>query len=330
MYYNRIMSKVWYIAGALLVATAGLLLLFSRRPEEEVPYEIGVLNFTKAAEPALEGFKEGMSDAGYIEGETVRYHYSGVFPEAGPLREEADRLIALPVDLMFTMSTAATSSAQAAAAGTDIPIVFGPVSNPIEGGIVTDLRHPEKNTTGVMFGLQEEKRLGLLKEFDSSVETVVAPYNPADRSPVNSLRKLEGVVQNLDLEFIHAHVESPDHLERVLEEMPRETDAVFIPTDPIMAMLSGRIAAFGIERGLITTSPHRGGVKEGILYSYSFDHQQLGREAARLAVQILEGAQPEDLPVEMGEFYLTINVTTAELIGVEIPASLLRRATVYE
>jgi len=162
------------------------------RQQEPRIVTIGVINYSPAAEPGYDGFRQGMAKLGYEEGRTIQYLYKGYINDKQKLTVEGRRLMAQKVDLIFSMSTPASLVAKEVTAGTDIPVVFGPVSNPVNSGIVASLKHPGGNVTGVTFSQQEPKRLEFLKILKPTIKRVCFPYNSKDKSPVLNLPHLTG------------------------------------------------------------------------------------------------------------------------------------------
>ncbi|MBF0240717.1 MAG: hypothetical protein HQM12_23715 [SAR324 cluster bacterium] len=94
----------------------------------------------------------------------------------------------------------------------------------------------------------------------------------------------------------------------------------------MIASMESEVIQAVAERKLPLTFPQQNSVKAGALFTYGFSVYELGKQASRLAIQILNGASPGDLPVESAEFQLTINLKTARQLGLEIPEYILRRA----
>jgi ABC-type uncharacterized transport system substrate-binding protein len=128
----------------------------AREPEARA---IGVVNLAPGLDDAVAGFKEGMAELGYVEGENVTYIYEGATNSIDTLDSVAQGLVEADVDLILSITTPATQAAQWATAGTEILVVFVPVTDPVGAGIVDSLRNPGGNITGVTFGTQEGRRL---------------------------------------------------------------------------------------------------------------------------------------------------------------------------
>ena len=292
-------------------------------------YVIGVLNYTMAAEPCLHGFKNGMRDAGYIEGENVSYIYNGFFPNKEALLEEGRRLLDDNVDIIVAMSTPAAMAAKKTATETRTPVVFGPVNDPVGSGVVDRNPKPDGNITGVYFGIQEVKRLEWMTKLAPNAKRIFVLYNPKDRSPRLSIEKIQEAAPVLGLELVLSEASDAPAIVSLLQSMPDDIEALYMPTDSLMATNIAEFVRVALQRRIPLSTPHQPGVEQGALYSYGFSHIAVGRQMARLADQILHGIKPSDLPVEMAELFLSINVATAKSIGLDISDDVLRQAVIF-
>lgn len=299
----------------------------AEQPEAKF-YTIGVINFSPAAEPAYDGFRQGMAELGYREGHEVRYLYRGHLADKKELAAEAKRLAAMKIDLIYAMSTPASLAAKEATAHIGTPVVFGPVSSPLASGLVADLKHPGGNITGVTFFQQEPKRLELLKTLKPSIQRVCFPHNPKDPSPVLNLARLQEISQKLQVELVPIPLHDHQEIDQFLSRFPQGFDAIYLPTDSLMASRAADFAALAIARQLPLSPAQREGVEAGGLVSFGFSTFAIGHQVARLADQILQGIAPADLPVEMPEFEISVNLATAQKIKLIIPDSILRQAVV--
>ena len=232
------------------------------------------------------------------------------------------------VDLIFAMSTPASLVAKEITANSDIPVVFGPVSNPVNSGLVASFKQPGANLTGVAFAQQEPKRLEFLKMLKPSIKRICFPYNSKDKSPVLNLKRLQGVAQQMQLELLPIPLHNDEEIAAFLDHFPTEFDAIYLPTDSLMASHTADFAKVAISHKIPLSPPQREGVVAGGLVSYGFSIFEVGRQAARLADQIQHGISPADLPVELPEFVASINMNTAKKIDLTIANSILRQAVV--
>lgn len=302
---------------------------FFQTESKKEKHTIGVISYSPAGVPALAGLREGLKDHGFEESRNLLFLDFGVVRDKGKLQAEAHRLVAEKPDLIYTIATPATLAVKEATRESGIPVVFGPVSSPVGTGIVADLSRPGGNITGVTFGPQEPRRLEMLRKILPAVKTIFVPYNPNDKSPRQGITRLGPPAAKLGIRMILAEARNREELVAALHDFPAEADAIFVPTDALLVSLSPLLVEFANRRKIPLTTPQREGVAAGALYSYGFSIADVGRQAARLVVQILKGTQPRNLPVELSEFILAVNLATAETIGVDIPDELLRHAVIF-
>jgi putative ABC transport system substrate-binding protein len=305
-----------FIITGLLLAACG---------KDQKTYTVGVVSLPPGLDPIIEGFKEGMTELGYVEGENITYIYEGATDSIDKLDSVAQALVAADVDLILSVTTPATKAAQKATVGTDIPVVFVPVTDPVGASIVDSLRNPGGNITGVTFGVQEARRLEWLIQVAPTIEEIYVPYNPEDRSAVLALETVKEVAPKLGVELLTREVRNLEEITAAIENIPEEADAIFLLPD---SLLGGRATEF-VELQLPTSAANPEDLKmHGVLTSYGIEQISCGKQAARLADQILRGVKPADLPVETAEFYLAINLKTAKAIGLDISDEILFQADI--
>lgn len=292
---------------------------------------IGVLTNAEAPLPAYEGFRTGMSRLGWEPGQGVTYLFRGVITGDDALNAEARRLVEARPDLILALTTKAAQAAVAAGEGSKpapTPVLFAPASNPVQTGLTRSLREPGGPATGVTFGSQEARRLAWLTRIVPDLTTVHVPYNRSDASPRASLPILEDAADKLGLTLIIEPVDGWEGMQEAMARLPAGTRAMLVPPDAVIASHSREIARFAIDRGIALSMPHQGGVEHGALMSYGFDLREVGIQAANHGALLLTGVAPADLPVELAEFSLSINLATARRLGITIPRAILRQARV--
>jgi putative ABC transport system substrate-binding protein len=288
---------------------------------------VGVINVVPALDEALVGFKEGMTELGYTEGKHIRYIYNGPTTDMSELSAAVQTLLAAEADLIFSITTPATLEVKQATAGSGLPVVFSTVTDPLGAGIVESIQHPGENITGVAFGLQEARRLEWLVRIAPEIKRIYVPFNPNDRSPVLALKMVRHAAAELGVELITREAYDAETLDDAVLNIPAEADAVFHLPDSLTSMRLTDLVSTATNRKLPTSASNISAVKtRDVLTSFGFDLHLAGKQAARLADQIFRGASPADLPVEMAELYLAVNLKTAGAIGLTIPEKILRQA----
>lgn len=310
----------------ILLATLLMLLVRSEAPEAAGRARVvGVLTNAAVALPAYDGFRAGMTELG---GSHISFLFSGVAVGDDALAAEARGLVDAGADLILALTTKATLAALEAGRERGVPVLFAPASNPLKTGLVQSLRQPGGLATGVTFGRQEGRRLEWLLRLMPELEDVYVPYTRDDPSPLASLPVLQEAAQKLGVALTLVPVDGWKDLQAALARLPDGVRAILITPDPELASHAKELAAFAMERGIALSIPHREGVEQGALMSYGFDLYGMGMQAAHQAALVLSGVPPAEIPVEIAEFSLSINLEVARRIGLTIPPAILRQARV--
>ncbi len=323
--YHNFLHKTQNIGTILLlIGLVALLMTACGGDQTQKSFTIGIVAETAIHTPAIEGFKAGMADLGYIEGKNVTYIYNGVTgPKTEAIEAELKNLLAQKVDLLFVLGLPAVQAKQAVA-GTDMPVVFGSISGPVERGVVESIRHPGGNVTGVQVGTEIPKALEWLVRITPNAKKVYLPYNPDDEISGMLLAMLNEVAAQLKIELVPGKVHSVEEAVTAIESLPADIQAIFRMPSPTLDPKNSELSQAAIKRGLPMASGHP--LDEAVLLTLASNMSGTGQQAARLADQIFKGTKPADLPVETAEFYLTINLKTAQAIGLDLPDELLRQA----
>jgi len=305
------------IVNLLLVACGGI--------QIQMPFTIGMIAEVSIHVPAIEGFKTGMTELGYVEGEDVIYLYNGVTgSDPVTIDAEIENLLVQDVDMLFTAGSLTTLRAKQAIAGTDMPVVFGAVANPVRGGFVESIAHPGGNLTGVQVGAEIPKAPEYLVRITPNSRKVYVPYNPDDWVSIAYFADLDQIASQLQIELVPGETRSVEEAVTAIENLPEDIDAIFRIPSPTLDARNEELSRAAIRRGLPMAAGHP--LDEAVLLTLASDTFDVGRQAARLADQIHQGVKPGDLPIETSEFFLTINLKAAEAIGLNVPEVILLQA----
>jgi putative tryptophan/tyrosine transport system substrate-binding protein len=316
--------------SALLAGLVMLSLLLSACGSSAKPktYTIGVINFAKSLDTILQPFKDGMAKLGYVEGENVTYIYEGAVG-VDKLDAVAQGLVQAKVDLIVSFTTSATKAVKTATAGTDIPVVFFAVTDPLGAGIITSLTKPGGNITGVTYTSQEGKRLEWLLKVAPTIKQIYIVYNPKDQGPALSLKAVREAAAKLKLDLIIREVNTPEDVAAAYKDIPQDVDAVFFLPDPLANAGMTEWSKIVIARKLPSSGASVETAKVTALTTYGVDlTAAASTQAAHLASRVLLGDKPAELPVEMADYSSVINLKIANEIGLTIPDDILRQANI--
>jgi putative ABC transport system substrate-binding protein len=266
---------------------------------------------------------------GYIEGQNLVIEYRSGKGALEPLPALAAELVRLPVDVLLTTGIAATLAAKEATS--TIPIVFNAVNDPIGMGLITSWAKPGGHITGVAaagLDFNAGKLVELLKEVvpaATRVAVLVDPDNPVWR--IVRPKMLQDALQGsgVHLHFLEVRQPTPEALERAFATLAQEgVEALYIggdrSFDPYRTQLVELVAATRLP-AIYADAPY---VQVGGLMAYNVDWTVMLRRAGIMVGKILGGAKPADIPAEYPtKFRLTINLKTAQALGITIPPSLL-------
>jgi ABC-type uncharacterized transport system substrate-binding protein len=290
---------------------------------------IGVLHSQSAdafREP-LRGFRQGLKDAGYVEGENVAIEYRFADNQMDRLPELAAELVRRRVAVIATGGGPVPAFAAKGATAT-IPIVFTIGDDPVRLGLVASLARPGGNVTGVSFLVTElsAKRLELLRELVPAVTRVAVLVNPAEATNTEAILKdVETAAHVMGLEIKQLNASTSGEINAAFATLARERpDAIFVATDAFFTARRVQLALLAMLHRIPVIYPIRPFTEAGGLMSYGTSLTDTYHQAGVYAGRILKGAKPVDLPVARStKFELVINAETARMLGLTVPPSLL-------
>lgn len=291
----------------------------------QTPRSIGYLGVGPRA--VHNEFRRALADYGHVEGKTIEIHYrwsGGVDARNVDLAQE---LIALGVELIVAAATPAVIGAKQATS--TVPIVMVEIGDPVAYGIVPSLMRPGGNVTGMSHGLHEfgPRSLRLFKEIvpDAIQVAVLAPVNPAAAVATKSFEDAAHAIGMVPRTYAAGTAEE---LHAVLGGLDRRTcDVLFVIPDQSLAVNRSIIISMATALKIPVLCPAPEYVPDGGLMSLSPNLIEVHRRVAYYVDAILKGALPSALPIEeSSKFTLLINLRTARLLGITIPAPILARA----
>jgi putative ABC transport system substrate-binding protein len=152
--------------------------------------------------------------------------------------------------------------------------------------------------------------------------------NPDDNSSVQALAALKETAPFFNVELVIRDASISEEITIALNEMPEDIDAIFLPASAFFEKNNDQFVKFANEHKLPLAAPATANVWDGALTSFGHDNVPLGKQASRLAEQILRGVNPVDIPIESADLFLSINIKTAEVIELSIPDGIIRQANI--
>jgi len=278
----------------------------------------------------IRAFRQGLKEAGYVEGQNVNIEYRWAEADTGRLPELAARFVEEQVAVLVTAG--GTSAALAAKAATaTVPIVFAIGADPVQIGLVASLNRPGGNVTGATSINVElgPKRLELMRELLPSVSSMallVNPTTPALAEPSTRITQAAAHALGLELHVLQARGEHDfDPTFAKIAEL--RAQALIIAPDQLFTAHSKRLAELTLQHALPAIYEFRQFVAAGGLISYGSSETEYYRLVGNYVGRILKGDKPADLPVQQAtKVELLINLKTANTLGITVPLPLSGRA----
>jgi putative ABC transport system substrate-binding protein len=269
-----------------------------------------------------------MRDFGYVQGKDFVMEWRFAEGDFDAVPALATGLVRSEVDIIVVTFTGGAKAVQQATK--TIPIVVGYTSDPVGNGLVSSLRHPGGNTTGLATLLTDmsPKHVELLLTVVPHLSRMAVLWNPSNSGHTVVLDSAQAAAREAGVKILPVKARTFQEIENSFATAKQEqTEALLLVTDPLFNSELSLIADLSVRHRLPTIHANREYPAAGGLMSYGDSLVSFFRRAAYYVDRIIKGARPGDLPMEQPtRFSLVINLKTAKSLGLEIPPTLLARA----
>jgi putative tryptophan/tyrosine transport system substrate-binding protein len=287
---------------------------------------VGVLSPEGPKTGDVDGLIQGLRELGYVEGGNIRFEYRWAEGRFDRLPELAADLVHLQVNVIVARATQAAEVAKKQTS--TIPIVMVGVSDPVGAGLAASLARPGGNVTGTssLAAALVGKQLELLKLAVPGNRVAAAMFNPANATfQALQVKEAKAASQTLGLQLRFLEVGAPSEFQAAFDTVVQEKiEALLILIDPLFIGNAKVLAELSVKSRLVTMTGYRTFAEAGALMSYGPNYFDSYKAAAPYVDKILKGGKPADLPIDQSSrFEFVVNMKTAKMLGVEIPASVL-------
>jgi putative ABC transport system substrate-binding protein len=291
---------------------------------------IGFLRSTTAtgSEYLVDAFRQGLKEAGFVEGQNVAVEYRWADNQLGRLPKMAADLVRRQVKVIVCNHPAANAARVATAT---IPIVFVTGEDPVKRGLVASLNRPGGNLTGVKFFSGSQlgaKRLELLVELAPKTAVIAVLVDPNYVGHAAELAEVEAAGRTLGRRLVVVKAATDGEFAAAFARMVQAgAGALLVGAGPLFTSQRRALVALAVRHAILAMYSQREHVEAGGLISYSASTSGACRQAGLYTGKILDGAKPSELPVlQPTTFELVINLKTAKALGLTVPPTLLARA----
>ena len=320
------------LAGALLAGSLPPALgQQATEPQSGRTYHVG---FSQIVDhPALNetrrGLIDGLAKAGFVQGKNLVFEIQIAQGDVANARNIAEKFLADKVDMMAVCTTPNTQAAIKVTQGSNIPVVFGCVTNPVEAGILKSLDQPTgTNVTGI-FGIPPvAQMLDIIQQMKPDVKAIGTIYNAAESNSnvIDRLAKAEA--ERRGLTWTEVQVASSAEVKTAIDSLVGEVDTLLTGQDNTVSSAFDALVKTTRDNKIALFSLDTSTVERGAIASYAQDQYQTGIDWANdIAVSVLLGRDPGTIvPARYRRWVLYLNTAAASAMGVTVPAQLVSQA----
>ncbi|HFI0941862.1 TPA: ABC transporter substrate-binding protein [Streptococcus suis] len=316
MYY-KLVKKL----ATISVASMGLLTLAACSSSSEQAssdvVKVGVLQYMEheSLTAAREGFVAELEANGYKEGEKLVLDYQNAQGDQANLQTISEQLI----DGNDIVLAIATPSAQSlATVSTETPIVFTAVTDPLSADLVESIEKPGGLLTGTSDQAPIDKQVELLGQVVPDAKTVGILYTTSERNSEVQVEQAKELLEKAGYKVVVKGITSTNEVQDATTSLMKDVDALFIPTDNTVASTMTMIGELSVEHKVPVIGGSTDMVDEGGLLTYGTNYEALGRQTAKMAIKIIEGANVSETAVEYPETVsLHVNEEIAQKLGID-------------
>ncbi len=295
----------------------------------EKMYHIGITQIVShpALDATAQGFVEALAAAGYVEGQNVTFDRENAQGDMANATTIAQKFVGDKVDLIFSIATPTSQAAVKAATGTNIPVVFAAVTDPVAAGLVTDANAPDANVTGCSDMLPVQPHLDLIKELVPDAKTIGLLYNSGETNSVTLVEQEKAAAKAMGYEVVEATAANSSEVLAAAQSLVGRADAISILTDNTVVSALDSVVKVCEENKIPLIAGDIDSVKGGAIAAYAFDYHEHGIQAGEMAAKVLQGTPISQIPVEYAKnLKLAVNLEAAAAMGVTIPEALKAKA----
>ena len=283
---------------------------------EGATLNIGIVQIVE--HPSLDTIRESiikeLEAEGFKDGEKIKIDYQNAQGDQSNLNSICKKFVGDKVDLIVAI---ATPSAQAAAAATtDIPIIFSAVTDPLAAKLVDDLNKPSGNVTGTSDAIPVDQVFELCKALTPEVKSIGFLYTASEVNSKSVVDQAKGLTKKYGFTYKEVTITNTSELQQAASTLAGKVDAIYTPIDNNVASAMPVLAEVGRQTGKPVYVGADSMVKDGGYATVGINYEDLGIQTAQMVAKVLNGTKVSDLPVvTLTNFQKVINKTTAKKIG---------------
>ena len=294
--------------------------------DSTAPLTIGITKIV--SHPALDALEEGIMDVIRETYPDALFDNQNANGEMSTASTIARKFKADEVDLAVGIAT--PTAVSLANVLEDVPVVFAAVTDPVDAGLVPSLEQSAPNVTGISDMTPVKDQIALLAEL-IDISALGHVYSSGEANAVLLAELAEEACAELGITFVPSAVSSSAEVKQAAEALAPRVDAFYVSTDNTVVSALAALSDSAADAGIPVLSADPTSAPENdVFLAWGFDYAKMGRAAGRLAVEILQGADPASIPTRfmtsVDDIELIINLGIADKLGIQVPEDLIAKA----
>lgn len=280
--------------------------------------KVGILQYMEhdSLTAARKGFVAELEANGYTEGKKISLDYQNAQGDQANLQTISEQLVG-DNDLVLAIATPAAQSL--ATASTDTPILFTAVTDPLSADLVDSIKKPGGLLTGTSDQAPIDQQVNLLRQAVPNAKKVGILYTTSERNSEVQVEEAQKLLKEAGYEVLLKGISTTNDVQDAATSLMKDVDVVFVPTDNTVASTMTMIGELSVEYKVPVIGGSTDMVDAGGLLTFGTNYEALGRQTAKMAIKIIEGADPAEVTVEYPETVnLHVNTDMAGKLGIDV------------
>jgi putative tryptophan/tyrosine transport system substrate-binding protein len=276
-----------------------------------------------------DGLLKGLAGHGYVEGKNLTVDFKSAQGNFGTAQQIVRQFIGNHPDVIVTITT--PTSQAAVSATKEIPIVFTTVGDPVASKLVTQIKHPGGNATGISDMIPAELLLNVIKQIVPNLKTLGLLYDPSLDNARLTVESVKSLAPTMGFKTLESPAMGLNNVPSAAQNLVGKVDAIFVPNDTTVYAAFEAVVKVAQDTKTPLFTAERRSVQRGAVATIGFDHVQMGIKTSDMVDKVLKGTKPGDIDVQFMKdlpdslaFYL--NKASAEKMGVKLSPDLLSKA----
>ncbi len=288
---------------------------------QQADYTVGILQYTShsSLDEIAAAIQSELEQQAQAAGVTISVELKNGQGDAATINDICKMFVSDGVDLIIPIATPAATAAAAAGQGTDIPLVYSAVTDPVAAQLAQSMEAPGENMTGTSDYIDTAKILDLVLANNPDTKTLGLIYNLGETNSAATIEALRPVLEEKGIQAVESTVTTPGEVQMAAQNLvSKGVDAIFVPIDNTVASAMSVLADEAIKGGVPVYTAADSLVRDGGLATTGVNYTKLGELTAQMAVQVLQGEDPATMPVQvLNDGIVTVNTTTAKALGID-------------